>query len=111
MILRGAAARAVFDAKRMGKSDLARGKHLFAGLNALEAGQEHEPHTHCDRDKVYVILDGRGELSIAEESAEVGPGDVGFAAAGVVHSLRNPGPGRLVSLVVIGPPPRPRGPS
>lgn len=107
MIFRGPAARAVFDPQRMGKCDLARGEHLFAGLNALEPGQEHEPHTHCDRDKLYVILDGRGTVTIGEETAPVESGDVAFAAAGVVHSLCNPGPQRLVSLVVMGPPPGP----
>ena len=105
MIFRGAASRAVFNPARMGKSDLAVGEHLFSGLNALEPGQEHQPHSHCDRDKVYVILDGRGTLTIAEETASVEPGDVAFAAAGVVHSLSNPGPQRLVALVVMGPPP------
>ena len=38
----------------MGKADLA-----------------HEPHTHCDRDKLYVILQGRGELTVGEETSMV----------------------------------------
>ncbi len=62
-----------------------------AGLNAFEPGQVHEPHTHCDRDKLYFVLEGRGDLALA-------PADV-------VHSLANPGPGRLVVMVLMAPPP------
>jgi quercetin dioxygenase-like cupin family protein len=105
MILKNASTRASFDAQKMGKADLARGEHLFAGLNAFEPGQVHEPHAHCDRDKLYVILKGRGELTVGEETSIVAPGDVALAAADVVHSLKNPGPERLVALVVMGPPP------
>jgi mannose-6-phosphate isomerase-like protein (cupin superfamily) len=91
----------------MGKADLAAGEHLFAGLNAFEPGQAHEPHTHCDRDKLYVVLQGRGELTVGGTTSEVGPGAVALAPAGVVHAVRNPGPGRLVVLTVIAPPPAP----
>ena len=89
MIFKQAADRASFGADKMGKADLA-----------------HEPHTHCDRDKLYVILQGRGELTVGEETSMVEPGDVAFAAADVVHSLNNPGPDRLIVLVAMGPPPR-----
>lgn len=106
MIVSGAAERARFHSAKMGKVDLVRGEHLFAGLNGLEPGQVHEPHKHCDRDKLYVILSGRGELTIGDEATAVAPGDVALAAAGVVHSLRNPGPERLVALIVMTPPPR-----
>ena len=105
MIVKGAAALARFDSAKMGKADLARGRHLFAGLNAFEAGQQHKPHAHCDRDKLYVVMEGRGELTIGDETATVGPGDVALAEADVVHALVNPGPERLVVLVVMGPPP------
>jgi len=108
MIFRDAAARAAFAADKMGKSDLVRGAHLFAGLNAFEPGQVHEPHAHCDRDKLYVVLQGRGELTIGEKRSTVESGDVALAPADVVHSLLNPGPERLVVLVVMAPPPKAR---
>ena len=105
MIVKNSVERAKFSGRKMGKSDLARGKHLFAGLNAFEPGQQHAPHAHCDRDKLYVVLQGRGELTIGDQTTTVAPGDVALAEADVVHSLRNPGPDRLVVLVVMGPPP------
>jgi mannose-6-phosphate isomerase-like protein (cupin superfamily) len=111
MIVKDAASRARFRPDAMGKSDLALGDHLFAGLNALEPGQAHEPHAHCDRDKLYVVLAGRGELTIGETTERVGPGDVALAPADVVHSLSNPGPERLVVLVAMAPPPAASGAS
>ena len=110
MIIKNAARRAEFDPKKMGKADLARGQHLFAGLNAFEPGQGHEPHSHCDRDKIYVVLSGEGEVTIGEESSRVAVGDVALAPSGVVHSVRNTGPAGLVLLVVMGPPPGPNKP-
>ena len=107
MIIDDPAARASFRVKKMGKSDLAVGEHLFAGLNAFEPGQVHEPHVHCDRDKLYVVLSGRGEVTVGEETSVVGPGAVALAPAGVVHSMRNPGPERLTVVVVMAPPPQP----
>ncbi len=105
MIVKRSMEHAKFDGRKMGESDLARGKHLFAGLNAFEPGQQHAPHAHCDRDKLYVVMEGRGELTIGGQTTTVAPGDVALAEADVVHSLCNPGPDRLVVLVVMGPPP------
>jgi quercetin dioxygenase-like cupin family protein len=105
MIIDDVAQRATFRTDKMGKSDLVRGDHLFAGLNAFEPGQAHEPHAHCDRDKLYVVVRGKGELVIGEETSGVSAGDVALAPADIVHSLRNPGPDRLVVLVVMAPPP------
>ena len=89
----------------MGKADLAVGAHLFCGLNAFEPGQEHEPHAHCDRDKTYLVLQGRGEIAIGDVVETVGPGDFAFAAASVVHSVRNTGDERLVVFVAMSPAP------
>lgn len=107
MIFPEAASRAAFRPDKMGKTELIASDHLFAGLNAFEPGQTHEPHTHCDRDKLYVVLEGRGELTVGETTCEVGPGAVALAPAGVVHAVHNPGPGRLVVLTAISPPPGP----
>lgn len=105
MIFKSAAALARFAPERMGKYDLFRTSHLFAGLNAFEPGQRHEPHAHCDRDKLYVVLSGHGEVQVGDRVEHVGPGDVAVAPADVVHSVFNPGPDRLVLLAVLSPPP------
>lgn len=97
---------AKFAPDRMGKSDLAQGDFLFAGLNSFEPGQEHAPHAHAGQDKLYVIVEGSGMVRVGEQSELLSAGDAAFAPSGVVHSIRNPGPGRLVVMAVLAPPPR-----
>lgn len=109
MIIHNAAARAEFRADKMGKSDLARSEHLFAGLNSFEPGQHHQLHTHAGQDKLYFVLEGEGDVTVGGEQARIGPGDLVLARAGEEHSLNNPGPSRLVVMVVMGPPPAKKG--
>jgi quercetin dioxygenase-like cupin family protein len=97
---------AKFAPDRMGKSDVARGEFLFAGLNSFEPGQEHAPHAHAGQDKLYLIVEGAGVVQVGEQSELLSAGDAAFAPSGVVHSIRNPGPGRLVVMAVLAPPPR-----
>jgi quercetin dioxygenase-like cupin family protein len=89
----------------MGKSALAQGKFLFAGLNSFEPGQEHASHAHQDQDKLYLILEGSGMVQIGDRTERLSAGDAAFAPSGIVHSIRNPGPERLVVMAVLGPPP------
>lgn len=105
VILRGIAGKAWFQSEKMGKVSLAAGEHLYAGLNCFESGQEHKAHVHAGQDKMYMVLEGTGEAMVGEATETVAPGDLILATAGVVHSLRNTGPARLVVLVVFGPPP------
>lgn len=106
MIVADARTRAVFSAEKMGKSRLAEGTHLYAGLNAFEPGQKHAAHVHADQDKLYVVLEGEAEVALGETTERVGTGGVVLARAGVPHGIANPGPERLVVLVVFGPPPK-----
>jgi quercetin dioxygenase-like cupin family protein len=109
MIVENAASRATFLPDKMSKTDLCAGAQLLCGLNSFAAGQSHAAHTHAGQDKLYVVLEGEGDVTLAGERRRIGAGAVAFAPAGVEHALANPGPGNLVVLVVIAPPPaRPR---
>jgi mannose-6-phosphate isomerase-like protein (cupin superfamily) len=104
MILFHVASRSVFQPEKMAKTDLATGDSLFAGLNCFEPGQEHAPHTHAGQDKLYFVLEGSGEVTVGEERGSIARGDLVLARAGEEHSLRNPGPERLVVMVIMAPP-------
>jgi quercetin dioxygenase-like cupin family protein len=106
MFLKTLSERAEFRPDKMGKTTLAQGEFLFAGLNCFEPGQEHAAHSHAGQDKLYVVLEGSGAVRIGEETRELSAGDAAFAPSGVVHSIRNTGAGRLVVMAVLGPPPR-----
>lgn len=105
MFIQRAASLARFAPDKMGKSTVVRGDSLFAGLNSFEPGQEHAPHAHKGQDKLYVILEGSGMVQIGGQTELLSAGDVAFAPAGVMHSIRNPGPLRLVVMAILAPPP------
>lgn len=105
MFLPKIAGTAVFNAEKMGKTTLVHGSQMMAGLNCFEPGQEHALHTHAGQEKLYVVLEGSAIVQIGEEQQTLGPGDGAFAASSVPHSVKNPGPGRLVILAVLAPPP------
>jgi quercetin dioxygenase-like cupin family protein len=92
----------------MTKGTIAEGESLFAGLNCFEPGQEHALHSHRGQDKLYVLLEGSGLVRIGEETEQLFAGDAAFAPSGIPHSIHNPGPERLVVMVVLAPPPQKR---
>jgi quercetin dioxygenase-like cupin family protein len=103
MIIHNAAAKAQFHPDKMGKADLARSEYVFVGLNAFEPGQHHQLHTHAGQDKLYFVLEGKGNVTVGSETARIQPGDLVLARSGEEHSLRNPGPARLIVMVVMAP--------
>ena len=108
MIVRGISSRAVFSDRKMGKSELLRGRQVFAGLNCFLPGQTHSLHTHAGQDKLYFVLEGRGNVTVGPKTDPVEAGDLVLAREGVEHALENPGPGKLVVLTVMSPPPGPK---
>jgi quercetin dioxygenase-like cupin family protein len=96
---------ASFAPDKMTKSTVVQGEFLFVGLNSFEPDQEHASHAHEGQDKLYVILDGSGMVQVGEQIELLSVGDVAFAPSGVVHSIRNPGPQRLVVMALLAPPP------
>jgi mannose-6-phosphate isomerase-like protein (cupin superfamily) len=96
-------------ADKMGKGTLYQSRHLLLGVNAFEAGQLHALHTHADADKAYQVIDGAGFILLQGREIAVAAGDMLVAPAGVPHGVRNPGPGRLLVLVIMAPPIQPVG--
>jgi mannose-6-phosphate isomerase-like protein (cupin superfamily) len=74
---------------------------LSAGLYVLDAGAP-DPQSPHGEDEIYYVLAGRGAVSVADESREVGPGSVVFVGATVPHRFHDITE-RLQLLVVFGP--------
>jgi quercetin dioxygenase-like cupin family protein len=106
MFVRNAVSTAQFSAEKMGKTTLAKGAQLLAGLNCFEAGQEHAMHAHAGQDKLYVVMEGTAIVQVGDQVETLVAGDVAFAADGVPHGVKNPGPGRLVVMAVLAPAPQ-----
>jgi quercetin dioxygenase-like cupin family protein len=101
---------AVYSATKMGKSTIFESDRLLVGLNAFEAGQEHELHAHAGMDKVYHVLEGEGLFLLEGRELPMRAGDLLVAQEGVPHGVRNTGRARLLVLVILAPSPTaPRG--
>ena len=87
------------------KATLFQGDYAMVGLNCLEPGQVQPVHDHADADKVYVVMEGRGQFTVGDKTREAGEGEVVWAPSGVPHGVENKAEVRLVLLVGIAPPP------
>ena len=78
---------AQFDPARMTKIDLARGEHIFLGLNCLEPGQSQKVHAHAGADKFYLVVSGKARITVGAETREVGPGALVWCPADQPHGI------------------------
>jgi mannose-6-phosphate isomerase-like protein (cupin superfamily) len=62
------------------------------------------PHDH-PFEETYLILEGEVDATFDGERYHLGPGDVGWAGVGCVHSFSNPGPGHVRWLETQAPAP------
>ena len=85
------------------KTTLWQGEHLMIGLNCLEPNQIQGVHAHAGADKVYFVLEGRGQFTIDDHVAEASTGMMVLARAGVPHGVVNTGTERLSLLIAISP--------
>jgi len=94
-----------FTAEKMRKVGLVDTPNLFCDAYCFEPGQEQAGHRHAVGDKLYYVVSGTAQIRVAGEERTVRPGDLVCAPAGDDHAVRNPGPERLVLLVVMAPKP------
>ena len=80
-------------------------RNFFCDVYGLEPGQEQKVHSHDDADKIYFVIDGRGEFLIGEETCVLGPNQIVLAPAGESHGVRNTSEARLTLLVFMTPNP------
>ena len=58
---------AKFRPDKMAKIALAATPRVLLDLYALEPGQAQKVHTHDDQDKIYVVLEGRGRITVGAD--------------------------------------------
>lgn len=67
-------------------------------------GAEQRAHSHPDAEQVYVIVRGRGRMSVAGDTEEVAPGDLVFIPPATQHGISNDGAEDLVYVSATSPP-------
>jgi quercetin dioxygenase-like cupin family protein len=96
---------AKFSPERMAKITLGATARVHLDLYALEPGQAQKVHTHDDQDKVYVVLEGRGRITVGAAEETLDAGEANIAGAGTPHGVVNDSASRLLLLVLVSPPP------
>ena len=94
-----------FRPERMARIGLSTTARTQLDLYCLEPGQAQTPHAHDAQDKIYVVVEGRGQVTLGDAVAPVATGEVVVAPAGTPHGIANDSDARLVVLVVVAPPP------
>ena len=94
-----------FAPERMAKITLGATARVHLDLYALEPGQAQKVHTHDDQDKVYVVLEGRGRITVGASEETLEAGEAIVAAAGMPHGVVNDSGARLLLFVLVSPPP------
>ena len=92
-------------ADKMAKIALAATPRALVDLYCLAPGQAQRPHAHADQDKIYVVLEGRGQIHLDGAEEAVAAGEAVVAKAGAIHGVVNDGAEPLILLVVVTPPP------
>jgi len=90
---------------KLGKTNLFTSARMFCDVYALLPGQSQAVHAHAGNDKLYHVLSGRAQVTIGGRSAELGPGELAVAAAGVPHGVSNISDTPATLLVVMAPHP------
>ena len=94
-----------FSPEKLKKISLFDTDNFFCDIYCLEPGQSQKIHSHGDSDKVYLVLKGRGMVTVGIEEKELGPDEITIAPAGENHGVINHTQDKLVILVFMAPKP------
>ncbi len=92
-----------FQPEKMAKVDVVSSERMICGLNCFEPGQTQKVHAHAGADKLYYVLQGRGEFAVDAETRTLGQGELLYVPEDVPHGVTNTGDERLVVAIVIAP--------
>jgi mannose-6-phosphate isomerase-like protein (cupin superfamily) len=69
----------------------------------VQPGMRTTPHYHPQTEEIYYILEGAGQMTIDDETRQVGPGDAIAIPPGAIHTISNPGSDNLRFLCCCAP--------
>lgn len=64
------------------------GDLMKVGIVTLQAGEEPEPHFHPNEEQFVLILEGRLQMMVGDETETVGPGDLVHIPRNVLHGIK-----------------------
>jgi acylphosphatase len=70
----------------------------------VPAGIDHELHSHEEAEQVYIVVSGRGTMTVAGDTQEVAEGDLVLVPPATDHSIANGNSADLCCVSVQSPP-------
>jgi mannose-6-phosphate isomerase-like protein (cupin superfamily) len=71
-------------------ADLIEGRVQMINWALLPAGKSFQAHYHEDMQEIFILVQGRTQINIGDESAELNTGDAVFIPVVSVHTMHNP---------------------
>jgi mannose-6-phosphate isomerase-like protein (cupin superfamily) len=65
---------------------------------------DQELHSHEEAEQVYIVVSGRGTMTVAGDRQEIGEGDLVLVPPATDHSIANSNPADLCCVSVQSPP-------
>ena len=96
-----AASPGVFKKVMLRKDDFLDGRVEMINWALLPTGKSFAPHYHEDMQEVFIIIQGKAEITVDEEAEHIDQGDAVVIPAGSVHKMKNIG-AEHVEYVVVG---------
>lgn len=94
-----------FNAEKLSKVSLFDTDKFFCDVYCFEPGQNQKVHTHEGSDKIYYVLEGKGQVTVGKTVKELKAGEITLAPSGEDHGVANKTQERLVILVFMAPKP------
>jgi quercetin dioxygenase-like cupin family protein len=69
-----------------------------------DPGSMQAVHEHPDNEQIYVIIRGRGQMQVGDETKEVAEGTLVFIPPGAAHAIKNTSDEPLVFVSATSPP-------
>lgn len=79
-------------------------RHLSVCWLEVGAGAEQELHSHEEAEQVYIVVRGRGRMTVAGDSQEVAEGDMVLVPPATDHSIAGDPDAALAFVAVQSPP-------
>ena len=94
-----------FSSEKMKKVSLIDTDNFFCDIYCLEPEQFQKVHSHEGSDKVYMVLQGKGKVTVGSVEKELSENDITLAPSGEDHGVMNDSGEKLVLLVFMSPKP------
>jgi mannose-6-phosphate isomerase-like protein (cupin superfamily) len=78
-------------------------RHMTVTWLHIPAGAEQRSHAHVDSEQVYVVVRGRGRMTVAGDVEDVSEGDLVFIPPATEHSIVNEGADDLLIVTAASP--------